>query len=127
MKDFFIYFFGKGETPEFTNFTLAHFLPILVMLAVIALIYCYRKPLAQSKREYIWRYVLAFALIISVTDTSQPSPWHTTRIARSVKPAIGASIKPCCNSMLPKRIPRAPFLFSFNKAFRKRKALCFYK
>ena len=65
MKDFFIYFFGKGETPEFTNFTLAHFLPILVMLAVIALIYCYRKPLAQSKREYIWRYVLAFALIVS--------------------------------------------------------------
>lgn len=65
MKDFLIYFFGASDTVEFTNFTLAHFLPILVMLAIIALIYYCRNTLAQSKREYIWRYVLAFALIIS--------------------------------------------------------------
>ncbi len=65
MLDFLKYFFGKGETEEFTNFTLAHFLPILVAAAVIFLIYRYRKSIRDLKHEYIFRYVLAFALIIS--------------------------------------------------------------
>jgi len=38
MKDFFAYFFGQGDTAEFSLFTPAHFAPILVMLAVIFLI-----------------------------------------------------------------------------------------
>jgi len=65
MKDFLIYFFGKGETEEFANFTLAHFLPILIAAAMIFLIYRYRRSISQLKRESVFRYVLAFALIIS--------------------------------------------------------------
>jgi len=65
MLDFLKYFLGKGETEEFTNFTLAHFLPILVAVATIFLIYRYRNSIRNLKREYIFRYVLAFALIIS--------------------------------------------------------------
>ena len=34
MKDFFHYFFGKGDEVEFRNFTLAHFLPILIAIGV---------------------------------------------------------------------------------------------
>ena len=65
MKDFLIYFFGKGETEEFANFTLAHFLPILIAAAMIFLIYRYRRSISQLNRESVFRYVLAFALIIS--------------------------------------------------------------
>lgn len=65
MVDFFKYFFGKGETEEFTNFTLAHFLPIIVAVAVIMLNYCFREKIRQLKNEHIVRYVLAFSLIIS--------------------------------------------------------------
>lgn len=35
MKKFFSYFLGKGERVEFTNFTLAHFAPIILTLALI--------------------------------------------------------------------------------------------
>ena len=49
MKKFFSYFFGAGETVEFENFTLAHFLPILVMVAIIVLIYKYKTQLAAYK------------------------------------------------------------------------------
>lgn len=65
MLDFIKYFLGEGETVEFTNFTLAHFLPILVAAAVIFLIYHYRNRIRDLKREYVFRYILAFALIIS--------------------------------------------------------------
>ena len=65
MLDFIKYFLGEGETVEFTNFTLAHFLPILVAAAVIFLIYHYRNRIQDLKREYVFRYILAFALIIS--------------------------------------------------------------
>lgn len=65
MKAFLQYFFGKGETVEFTNFTLPHVLPILVAAAVIYGIYRGRERLRGLDREYIFRYVLAFALIIS--------------------------------------------------------------
>ena len=39
MLEFFRYFFGAGETEEFTNFTLPHLLPILVAIGIIFLIY----------------------------------------------------------------------------------------
>ena len=65
MKDFLKYFLGEGTEVEFTNFSLAHFLPILIMIGVIYLIYRYRKPLADSKWDLKIRYLLAFMLIIS--------------------------------------------------------------
>ena len=65
MKEFFQYFFGKGSEVEFTNFSLAHFLPILLMLAAIFAIYHYRDKIRNSKQEENLRYALAFALIIT--------------------------------------------------------------
>lgn len=47
MKEFFQYFFGQSDGVEFTNFTLPHFLPILIMIGVIFLIYRFRKPLPR--------------------------------------------------------------------------------
>lgn len=64
MREFLLYFLGKGETEEFTNFTLAHFLPILLMVALIFLIYRFRRSLQQLRSEKTVRYILAFALII---------------------------------------------------------------
>ena len=65
MREFFHYFFGKGEEVEFREFSLAHFLPILLMVAVILLIYRYRDTLRASKHEKNIRFALAFAMIIS--------------------------------------------------------------
>lgn len=65
MKNFFQYFFGAGETPEFSNFTLAHLLPVLVMLLMIYLTYRYREQIRACKKEHVFRYTLAFVLIIS--------------------------------------------------------------
>jgi len=65
MKEFFGYFFGQGEGVEFSNFTLAHFLPILVLIGVIFLIYRFRGQLRDYRHEERLRYVLAFLLILS--------------------------------------------------------------
>ena len=65
MREFLIYFFGKGEREEFTNFTLAHFLPILLTVGIILLISRFRRNIREMKREVSLRYILAFALIIS--------------------------------------------------------------
>ena len=65
MKDFFKYFFGAGTEIEFTNFSLAHFLPILLVAGLIYLIYRYRNRLQGWRHEELMRYILAFALIIS--------------------------------------------------------------
>lgn len=65
MKDFFTYFFGKGETVEFVDFSFAHFAPILIAIAVILLIYRYRDRLANAKHESNIRMTLAFIMIIS--------------------------------------------------------------
>jgi hypothetical integral membrane protein (TIGR02206 family) len=64
MREFFIYFFGKGDTAEFSNFSAAHFLPILLAVAVILLIRRFQLPLRRWKSEEKLRYGLAFALII---------------------------------------------------------------
>ena len=64
MRDFILYFLGKGETEEFSNFTLAHFLPILLMVGVVLLIWRYRNSLHQWKFEKNLRLILAFALIV---------------------------------------------------------------
>ncbi|MBR3979161.1 MAG: TIGR02206 family membrane protein [Oscillospiraceae bacterium] len=65
MLEFLNYFFGKGETVEFTNFTLAHFMPILVVAGIIFLIYRFRRNIRDLKNEMTFRYILAFILIIS--------------------------------------------------------------
>lgn len=65
MKEFLHYFFGKGETIEFTNFSLAHFLPILLVAALIYLIYRKREQILTCKYEEKFRYALAFILIVS--------------------------------------------------------------
>lgn len=58
-------FFGQGSEPEFAIFTLAHFLPVLVMIGVILLIARKREWIRRWKHEETLRWVLAFALIIS--------------------------------------------------------------
>ena len=65
MKDFLLYFFGQGETQEFSLFTLKHIAPILVGVGIIFLIYRNRDKIAQSKYDNVFRYIMAFMLIIS--------------------------------------------------------------
>lgn len=65
MRDFFAYFFGKGDEVEFTNFSLAHFLPIILMILVILLIYKFQDKIRNYKNEKTIRTVLAFMLIIT--------------------------------------------------------------
>ncbi|MBE6618842.1 MAG: TIGR02206 family membrane protein [Ruminococcaceae bacterium] len=65
MKEFFAYFFGQGTTEEFKNFSLAHLIPIFVMIGGIFLIYKFRNELRESKYESTIRMALAFAMIVS--------------------------------------------------------------
>jgi len=46
MKESIRYFFGQGTEVEFSLFTIAHFAPILLMVAVIFLIHVYRTRIA---------------------------------------------------------------------------------
>lgn len=65
MREFLHYFLGQGAEAEFHNFTLPHFLPILVAGGLIFLIYRFRDAIRNCKNEHVFRYILAFALIIS--------------------------------------------------------------
>lgn len=65
MRGLIQHFFGAGSQVEFQNFTLAHFLPILVMVGIIVLIYVFRHKLRACEKEGYFRYALAFILIIS--------------------------------------------------------------
>ena len=64
MRDFFHYFFGAGEEVEFHNFSLAHILPILVMIGIIFLIYKKRDQIRNSKYEKNIAFTLAFLAIV---------------------------------------------------------------
>ena len=64
MREFFDYFFGKGDEIEFRDFTPAHFLPILTAVGIIFLIWLLRDKIRNYKNEKSFRYALAFALII---------------------------------------------------------------
>ena len=64
MTEFFGYFFGKGDAVEFTNFTLAHLLPILVAIGLIYFIYRFRNSIRRLKGEKNFRYAMAFILIV---------------------------------------------------------------
>ena len=63
MKNFLRYFFGIGQSEEFANFTLAHFAPIAVAVAIIILIYRFRDRIKNLKNEKAFRYTLAMILI----------------------------------------------------------------
>lgn len=65
MKEFFGYFFGQGEGVEFKEFTLAHFLPIALMIGVIFMIYKLKDKIRDYKHEGRIRLALAFVLIIT--------------------------------------------------------------
>lgn len=65
MQAFFQYFFGAGTEVEFTNFSFAHFAPIVLAAAVIWLIHRFRGRIRDCKKEHVFRYTLAFALIIA--------------------------------------------------------------
>ncbi len=65
MKAFFEYFFGVGAEPEFVNFTLPHFAPIVLAAILILLTYHFRGKLRESKYEVTLRHVLAFVMIFS--------------------------------------------------------------
>lgn len=59
------YFFNNGKEVEFHLFTLAHFLPIILMIGVILLIYKFRDKIINYKHEDRIRFALAFMLIIT--------------------------------------------------------------
>ena len=65
MKEFLLHFFGAGTEVEFTNFSFAHFAPILLMIATIFLIHRCRDRIRSWRHEQNIRYILAFALIIA--------------------------------------------------------------
>ena len=65
MKEFFGYFFGQGKEIEFTNFSLAHFIPLILLGVVIFLIIKYKDRIKESKHEKTYRMILSFMLIIT--------------------------------------------------------------
>ena len=65
MKEFLKYFLGAGTTEEFSNFSLAHFGPILVMIGLILLMWRFRDAIRNCKHEKRFRYAIAFILILS--------------------------------------------------------------
>ena len=64
MKNFFAYFFGAGEKEEFSAFSLAHVIPILLMVGVIFLIYKYKESIKNCRHEEKFRYAMAFIMIV---------------------------------------------------------------
>jgi len=97
MLDFFRYFFGQGDEPEFKLLTLAHILPILLLLAAIALIYRFREELRRCKKEETIRYILGFMLIL--TDMSYY--WRLTAMP-SLNPSAVENLPlgVCCWSVI---------------------------
>jgi len=57
-------FFGQGTEPEFALFTLAHIIPILLLIVAIFLLYRYRDVIKNYPYETNLRYILGFMLII---------------------------------------------------------------
>ena len=57
-------FFGYGELGNFKQWSLAHFAPIVLAVAVILLIYRYRKNLRNYKYEKTARFIYCFIMIL---------------------------------------------------------------
>ncbi len=64
MKAFFAYFFGQGDSIEFENFTLAHFIPIALLFAIIFSIYKFADKIRECKYEKTISLTLAFTAIV---------------------------------------------------------------
>ncbi len=58
-------FFGYSETPIFKYFSLAHFLPIVLLIVGIFLVYRYRDKLRAFKHEDTLRFILGAWLIFN--------------------------------------------------------------
>ena len=65
MRELLQYFFGAGTETEFSLFSPAHILPIVLMLGTIWLISRKRDFLKRFRHEEALRWILAFALIIA--------------------------------------------------------------
>ena len=57
-------FFGYGEKGDFKYWSLAHFVPILVFVLGIYLIFRYREKIRDWKHEGDLRFAMAVAMII---------------------------------------------------------------
>ena len=58
-------FFQHGEPNEFSYFSMAHLMPILIMAVLIYLIYRFRKQIRNWKHEETLRIVMAAVLLLS--------------------------------------------------------------
>ena len=85
MKNFFKYFFGAGTEIEFTNFSLAHFLPILLVAGLIYLIYRYRNRLQGWRHEELMNAEAGMGLgteadyLILAPDFDVDAYWNTVK------------------------------------------------
>ena len=77
MLEFFSYFFGQGKEIEFTHFSLAHIIPILILGGIIALIIIFGKKIKNLKYEGKIRYTLGFTAII----TEMSYYWRLTNVS----------------------------------------------
>ena len=103
MKDFLQYFFGAGSEQEFALFTLAHILPILLMVLVILLVRKGRNAIRGFRHEEKIRYALAFALLIA--DMSyywrlSGAPWLAVGATENLPIAVCGWAAIFCSLML---------------------------
>lgn len=73
-------FFDHGVPGEFSYFSLAHILPLIVMGILIYLSYLYREQLRNWKHEYNLRIV--FALVLLLSDNAYF--WHKMYIGADI-------------------------------------------
>jgi hypothetical integral membrane protein (TIGR02206 family) len=73
-------FFDHGEMGEFRYFSLAHVVPILIMLGLIYLLYRYGSKLREWKHEETLRIV--FAIVLLLSDMSYF--WHKMYIGADI-------------------------------------------
>ena len=60
IKNMLIHYFGQGTEPEFALFTLAHFMPILLLFVALYLLYKSKDKIRVSPDETNFRYILAY-------------------------------------------------------------------
>ncbi len=73
-------FFNHGEPGEFSYFSMAHFMPIIVMLIIIYLLYKYQNQIRHWKHEENVRIIFAAVLLFS--DMSYF--WHKIYIGANI-------------------------------------------
>lgn len=64
IRDCIAYFFGKGDTPEFSDGSIAHIAPIVVMILTIIIIGLRKNKIRDSRYEKNYRYIMGFVMII---------------------------------------------------------------